>query len=235
MYLCNGNTRPSGHISWPTHIDCSFRCSLLSAISSLFPLAALSSLLSPLCSILVSFSSLPSTIYSLLSVPFSLSYLLCPPISVLSSLFSSLCFPLSGLSPPWSFLSALAAPSSLFYPLYAPLSLASSLPLHSLLSVARHGSGTTIHVQSPSRATHTASGIERHTSASVSKSAQAQSEPSGGQFSIQYQQVLSKETRPPGGILRQCFHRGFGWIKENPPPLQRVQWRQNHSFHYRFN
>ena len=57
--------------------------------------------------------------------------------------------------------------------------------------VARHGSGSTIHVQSPSRATHTAGGIERHTSASVSKSAQAQSEPSGGQFSIQYQQVLS--------------------------------------------
>ena len=56
--------------------------------------------------------------------------------------------------------------------------------------VARHGSGSTIHVQSPSRATHTAGGIERHTSASVSKSAQAQSEPSGGQFSIQYQQVL---------------------------------------------
>ena len=49
--------------------------------------------------------------------------------------------------------------------------------------VARHGSGSTIHVQSPSRATHTAGGIERHTSASVSKSAQAQSEPSGGQFS----------------------------------------------------
>ena len=58
-------------------------------------------------------------------------------------------------------------------------------------TVARHGSGSTIHVQSPSRATHTAGGIERHTSASVSKSAQAQSEPSGGQFSIQYQQVLS--------------------------------------------
>ena len=57
--------------------------------------------------------------------------------------------------------------------------------------VARHGSGSTIHVQSPSRATHTAGGIDRHTSASVSKSAQAQSEPSGGQFSIQYQQVLS--------------------------------------------
>ena len=57
--------------------------------------------------------------------------------------------------------------------------------------VARHGSGSTIHVQSTSRATHTAGGIERHTSASVSKSAQAQSEPSGGQFSIQYQQVLS--------------------------------------------
>ena len=57
--------------------------------------------------------------------------------------------------------------------------------------VARHGSGSTIHVQSPSRATHTAGGIERHTSASVSKSAQAQSEPSGGQFIIQYQQVLS--------------------------------------------
>ena len=59
------------------------------------------------------------------------------------------------------------------------------------ISVARHGSGSTIHVQSPSRATHTAGGIERHTSASVSKSAQAQSEPSGGQFSIQYQQVLN--------------------------------------------
>ena len=57
-------------------------------------------------------------------------------------------------------------------------------------TVARHGSGSTIHVQSPSRATHTAGGIERHTSASVSKSAQAQSEPSGGQFNIQYQQVL---------------------------------------------
>ena len=56
--------------------------------------------------------------------------------------------------------------------------------------VARHGSGSTIHVQSPSRATHTAGGIDRHTSTSVSKSAQAQSEPSGGQFSIQYQQVL---------------------------------------------
>ena len=56
--------------------------------------------------------------------------------------------------------------------------------------VARHGSWSTIHVQSPSRATHTAGGIERHTSASVSKLAQAQSEPSGGQFSIQYQQVL---------------------------------------------
>ena len=36
-------------------------------------------------------------------------------------------------------------------------------------SVACHGSGSTIHVQSPSRATHTAGGIERHTSASVSK------------------------------------------------------------------
>ena len=58
-------------------------------------------------------------------------------------------------------------------------------------TVARHGSGSTIHVQSPSRATHTAGGIKRHTSASVSKSARAQSEPSGGQFSIQYQQVLS--------------------------------------------
>ena len=58
-------------------------------------------------------------------------------------------------------------------------------------NVARHGSGSAFHGQSPSQATYTASGIERHTSASVSKSAQAQSESSGGQFSIQYQQVLS--------------------------------------------
>ena len=64
-------------------------------------------------------------------------------------------------------------------------------PMLTQFYVARHGSGSTIHVQSPSRATHTASGIERHTSASVSKSAQAQSEPSGGQFRIQYQQSLS--------------------------------------------